>query len=275
MLTPEISGEKLRELGVFTPPGVVMTIVLHLKSGGKQNQLYPATASNKTVLKIKKLLDAGELDWMTEELSRLNLLLERTLFKMVEASDEDQVKIIREIKGWEIHKDDGLGSFRLQITEEAEDPLRGWGWSISNLERIGIPLKDALGILQEYDGLLMVRESSVVIGSDYAYLLKFRGFERYLYLNHLVYLMEKYPKARYKYVLTATTLYTRGVVSDDYTSDDSIKTAGEDILRYEVWRGGGYEEAYYKSLKRYKRTPKRNAQLRDQIDSLLKGNGNG
>ena len=53
--------------------------------------------------------------------------------------------------------------------------------------------------------------------------------------------------------------------------DDSIKTAGEDILRYEVWREGDYLKAYYESIKRYKRTPKRNREFTDQIEYLLKG----
>ena len=167
-------------------------------------------------------------------------------------------------------RDDGLGNFRLRITQEAEESLKDFGWSVTNLVGIGIPLEDTLGMLQEFDRLLMTRESSEVIefdaaGNDYTFLRKFRGFEQYLYLNHLVYLMQKYPNNPLEHYATATTLYTRGVVA----SDDSIKTAGEDILRYEISRGEEYLEAYYESLKRYKRTPKRNRELRDQIDHLL------
>jgi hypothetical protein len=284
VLTPEMAGEKLREMRIFMPPEVVMTIVKHLNSGGKQNVLYrglttrgvgidtdPPTitstmttapvASNNTVLKIKKLLDAGTLYWMTDELANLNVLLEH----MEEASDEDQQRNISQIKRWEIHKDeDGLGNFRLRVIKEAEEPLKGWGWSVINLERIGIPLMDALGIIKEFDGLLMARTNAEVIGSDYSYLLKFRGFDRYLYLHHLVYLMRKYPNSPYKYASKATDLYTGG-----YIEDESLWTAGEDILRYGIWRKGEYLEAYYESLKRYRRTQKRNAALRDQIDHLL------
>ena len=82
-----------------------------------------------------------------------------------------------------------------------------------------------------------------------------------------MYLMQKYPNNPLEHYATATTLYTRGVVS----SDDSIKTAGEDILRYEISRGTEYQKAYDKSLKRYKRTPKRNRELSDQIDHFLSG----
>ena len=96
VLTPEIAGEKLREMRIFTPPEVVMPIVQHLKSGGKQSHLYKAktpVASNNTILKIKKLLDAGELDWMTDELASQNLLLD----KMEKASDEDLARNVIEL----------------------------------------------------------------------------------------------------------------------------------------------------------------------------------
>ena len=102
---------------------------------------------------------------------------------------------------------------------------------------------------------------------DHDFLRKFRGFDRYLYLNHLVYLMQKYPNNPYAHYVTATTLYTRGMIS----GDDSLKTAGEDILRYEISRGGDYLKTYKESLKRYKRTPKRDRELSDQIDHLLSG----
>jgi hypothetical protein len=272
MLTPEIAGEKLRELKIFTPPEVVMMIVQHLKADGKQNVLYkanPPLASNHTILKIKKLLDAGKLDWVTDELASLNLLLDG----MEKASDEDLARNIMEMarRGWEIYKDDDLGEFRLRITKEAEESIKDFGWSVTNLVGIGIPLEDTHGMLQEYDGLVMTCESSVHgVSKGYDeytwYLRKFRGFEQYLYLNHLVYLMQKYPNNPPEHYAAAAALYTRGVVS----SDDSIKTAGEDILRYEISRGGEYLKAYKESLKQYKRTPKRNRELSDQIDHLMK-----
>ena len=167
-------------------------------------------------------------------------------------------------------RDDGLGNFRLRITQEAEESIKDFGWSVTNLVGIGIPLEDTLGMLQEYDGLLMTCESSVHEVSEgdgeYTwYLRKFRGFEQYLYLHHLVYLMQKYPNNPLAHYLRATAIYTRGVIA----SDDAIKTSGEDILRYEIWRKGQYLDAYNKSLRRYKRTPKRNRELTDQIKHLL------
>jgi len=280
-LTKESVIKRLNEMGIFLDPSVVMTMVRHLNKGGKQNQLYPKYASNKTVLKIKKLLDAGELDWMTDELAKRNVLLD----SMEKASDEDQERnfggrltdgySIEILEGWEINpgkKDDGGGVFREAITQKAEESIKDFVWSIDNLEGIGIPEGTALGILQEFDVLEIARQSSqhgLSVGESKTtwYLRKFRKFERYLWLHYLVFLMQKYPNSGYSYASIASSLYTRGVVS----SDDSIKTAGEDILRYKVGRDGEYLTAYFNSLKRYKRSPKRNREFRDQILSMLGG----
>jgi hypothetical protein len=285
MLTPEMAQKKLWELKtrIALDAGKVMEIVRLLQSGKSQYQIYqriyneqskrwePPIASNNTIFKIKKLLDAGELDWMTDELNTV-------LDEMEKASDEDQVENIvkkaLEEKGWERHKDDGRGALRLEITEKAEESIKEFGWSVTNLVEIGIPLEATLGMLQELDELAMARESSLYGVSAHSpegdsettwYLRKFPGFERYLRLLHLVYLMQKYPNNPLAHYLTATAIYTRGVLA----GDDAIKTSGEDILRYEIWRKGHYLDAYNKSLKRYKRTPKRNRELSEQIEGLL------
>ncbi|MBD47822.1 MAG: hypothetical protein CL891_01845 [Dehalococcoidia bacterium] len=274
-ITPEIAQKKLWELKIALDSGTVMEIVRLLQSGKSQYHIYQGIyneqsnrrakplASNNTILKIKKLLDAGELDWMTDE---LNMVLD----EMEKASDEDQIENIvkkaLEAKGWERRKDDGFGQFRLTIIQQAEESIKEFGWSVTNLVEIGIPLEATLGMLQEFDGLAMARESSLHGSSaNQSFLRKFPGFERYLRLLHLVYLMQKYPNNPLAHYLRATAIYTRGVIA----SDDAIKTSGEDILRYEIWRKGQYLDAYNKSLRRYKRTPKRNRELTDQIKHLL------
>jgi len=284
-INPEIAQKKLWELKIALDAGKVMDVIRLLQSGKSQYRIYNKTynyetrrwekpiASNNTVLKIKKALDAGKLDWMTDELNTV-------LDEMEKASDEDQIENIvkkaLEQRGWERRKDDGFGQFRERIVKEAEESIKDFGWSVTNLVRIGIPLEDTLGILEELDTLTMARENAIHGSGTWSpdensettwYLRKFQGFKRYLHLHHLVYLMQKYPNndTPHNHYDTATALYTKGVLSDD----DSIKTAGEDILRYEVWRGGEYLKAYNKSLRRYKRSAKRNRELSDQIKGLL------
>ena len=289
MITPEMAQKKLWELRprIALKATTVMEIIRLLQSGKSQYQIYnpphweTPLASNNTIIKIKRALKAGELDWMTDELNTV-------LNEMEKASDEDQqknygltgegyrIEILESLKDWKFKKDDGFGEDRERIAKEAELSLKDFGWSVTNLVRIGIPLEDTLGILEELDTLTMARENAIHGSGTWSpdensettwYLRKFQGFKRYLHLHHLVYLMQKYPNndTPHNHYDTATALYTKGVLSDD----DSIKTAGEDILRYEVWRGGEYLKAYNKSLRRYKRSAKRNRELSDQIKGLL------
>jgi hypothetical protein len=79
--------------------------------------------------------------------------------------------------------------------------------------------------------------------------------------------MKRYPKPPFKYVKPASVLYARGLIARDV----SICTYGENILRYEIWRGEKHREAYNKSLRRYRKTPKARARLEAEIDALLKG----
>ena len=68
----EIAQRKLWELKIALDAGKVMEIIRLLKSGKSQYKIYNPPhweiplASNNTVLKIKKALDAGKLDWMTD-----------------------------------------------------------------------------------------------------------------------------------------------------------------------------------------------------------------
>ena len=275
-ISAELAQKKLKELGITKDASTVMQIVRLLKKETPQHQIYNGSdvkVSNNTVLRIKKLWDAGDLDWMNDELDTI-------LNEMVKTSAEDEIDNVLSLllNEWGRPEDDGLGRFRLDIVGEAETALedRQWEWSIGNLERIGFPSKDALAALQEYDRLHMDRVSAVVDGirddEFYAYMKKFRGFDEYLALLHKVYLMLKYPNSLIAPIPTASMslarkLYTRGVLE----ADDSISTAGEDILRYQVWRKGDHLKAYYKSLTLYKRTPKRNKELRSHITALLKG----
>ena len=246
--------KKLREMTIFKPPQVVIAIVDHLRSGGKQSDLYNGfkkkvedkfgnflrndytarMASNHTVWKIKKLLDAGEFDWLLALMDNDERASIDTAFNaMVKSSD------------------DGWGKYRLEVTQKAEERLKDFGWSLSNLKGIGIPSEEALPIVHEYDRLSMARKNSMdgVLEGDGEviwYLRKFQGFDRYLYLNHHEYLMQNYPSNPIDHYATATALYTRGVIA----SDDSLMTAGEDILRYAISRGGEYLTAYKESLKR-------------------------
>jgi hypothetical protein len=80
--------------------------------------------------------------------------------------------------------------------------------------------------------------------------------------------MTRYPKSPLKYVEPASVLYARGLIAGEV----SMCTYGENILRYAIWKGEKHREAYNKSLRRYRSTPKARARLEAEIDALLKGN---
>ena len=327
MLTEEQVKAKLLELGIHKDPSVVAEIVARLKQGASKHSIYSYTntgdypeplAGINFVSKVAKLLDEGKLDWMFDELKSVFWQ-----YEMVKESQKDQeanlgfppnvdfIQVFTEApSGWwnKRYQDDGLGEWRLKVTEKAEESIKDFGWSIGNLKDIGIPAEEALSMLQEYDALFMTRQSSVVVSgivepekpegarqrtyADYLeglndlitdghpldhrqkskttrYLRNYRGYKRYLYLNHLVYLLLKYPHARphYKYACLATELYDTGI----HERHDDIRDQGEDILRYEVWDNwkGVNRKAYMNALKKYQRSANSYRALKGRMERLL------
>ena len=233
MTSPKPVRPVLRELGVHLPPEIVEIIVRHLKKGGKQNELYPKYASNNTVLKIKKLLDSGKLEILTREAAQPDELISNYDFSAGMAMDKSYEENV----------------FRLKITRNAEKRMpKDWEWSIKSLEKIGI--RDALDILKDFDRLFFARDRAEIkadpasFGIPHPYLRKFKGFERYLYLLHLVSLASLSTDAPYNYLTYASDLYTRGVLKNDI----SIWTTAEGILRYAIWESDQNQVAFHQSL---------------------------
>lgn len=234
MTSPKPVRPVLRELGVHLPPELVEIIVRHLEKGGKQNELYPKYASNNTVLKIKKLLDSGKLEILTREAAQ---------------PDDKLISNYDFSAGMAMDKSYEENAFRLKITRNAEKRMpKDWVWSIKSLEKIGI--RDALDILKDFDRLFFARDRAEIkadpasFGRPHPYLRKFKGFERYLYLLHLVSLASLSTDAPYNYLTYASDLYTRGVLKNDI----SIWTTAEGILRYAIWESDQNQVAFHQSL---------------------------
>ena len=136
-------------------------------------------------------------------------------------------------------------------------------WDIGHLKGIGIPEDNALDMLKSYDTLKKARQILNTTRLD------LRGFNRYVLLHYTVVFKTRYPSASFPYVQVAAGIYTRGVLS----GTESLLSAGEDILRYEIWEGPKYKQAYEEALRRYKRTPRALTQLREQIEQLFVDTG--
>jgi hypothetical protein len=271
--------EELRKLGITIAPSRVMEIIRHLQAGVSQHALQKINnnspiASSHTVLKVKRNLDEGRLDFLINPKEGARLAMD----KMQAVEQEELQAEIDQLKtasvDWASLLDLGTGSWRRGLVTEAAELLGDqWLWSVGNLEQIGLPEDVALEILEEYDELEAARSSSEFTAEILSrleprtYLRKFRGFERYLSILYLVILMKRYPKSPLQYVEPASVLYARGLI----TGDASMRTFAENILRYAIWKGEKHREAYNKSLRRYRRTPKARARLEAEIDALLKG----
>ena len=273
--------EELRKLRIAIDPSVVMEIIRHLQAGVSQHALQKIKdngdpiASSHTVLKVKRNLDEGKLDFLVNPEERAKLVMD----KMQAAEWEELQAEIDQLKNgrvdWASLLDLDGGSWRQRLVTEAAELLGDqWQWSLGNLENIGLTEDTALEILAEYDELEAARSRSEFTATTRSqpepgtYLRKFRGFERYLSILYLVILMTRYPKSLLKYAKPASYLYARGLIAGDV----SMCTYGENILRYAIWKGEKHREAFNKSLRRYRRTPKARARLEAEVDALLEGN---
>ena len=264
MQAPEWIKQQLKKVGLTrVPPERIITIVNHMKAGRPMYALHHAAegfhafTSQRTVVKIKKLWEARKLDFLLDHEDGMD---GHVMDQMATDAGHDQEENL------DLQPPTSISSQRLMAVLEAEGWMtEGWMWDIGHLMGIGIPEDNALDMLKSYDTLKKAREMANTTRLD------FRGFDRYVLLHYTVVFKTRYPSASFPYVQVAAGIYTRGLLS----RTESLSSAGEDILRYEIWQGDKYRQAYEDALRRYKRTPRALAKLREQIDQLLEGQRNG
>jgi hypothetical protein len=264
MQTPMWIKQQLKNMGLTrVPPDRIITIVNHLKAGKPMYALHRATegfhafASQRTVVKIRKLWEARKLDFLIDDQDGMD---GHVMDQMATDAGHDREENL------EPHPPNSISSQRLKAVFKAEGWMtEGWMWDIGHLRGIGVPEDNALDMLKSYDTLKKAREMANTTRLD------FRGFERYVLLHYTVVFRTRYPSAPFQYVKASAGIYTRGVLA----GTESLSSAGEDILRYEIWEGCKYRQAYEEALRRYKRTPRAIANLMEQIDQLLEVRRNG
>ena len=165
-----------------------------------------------------------------------------------------------------IDEEDGFLLYSLEIVKNAEESVTQGRWCVESLEEAGIPGDKVLSMLSEYDFLRVRRlrsESSNVYSARY--LLDFDGIDRYLELHYIVIFALSYAKAPFSYVECAARLYAKGLLG----LDESLSISGENMLRYSVWRGGKYKEAYVRSLDGFHKTNVSKKRLRSWVNSII------
>ncbi|MQF67252.1 hypothetical protein FIM07_02275 [SAR202 cluster bacterium AD-802-F09_MRT_200m] len=160
-----------------------------------------------------------------------------------------------------------LGVHRLAVI----DALPSVFWSIKSLEEANIPRDRALGLLSEYDELHLKQVSATVTeygeGPPRRKVEDFRGIDRYVALHYLVYFTEMYQEAPFSLLERAATLLAKGLLE----LDNRLKNAGENLVRYEVWRGPQYLQAYVDATKRYFGTKGRRDRFEKETRALISG----
>ena len=281
--------KRLHQLRLRTPEENVRKAVRRLEAGDSQYSIYrepdPQRTNRKgwiskaTLEKIKKLWTKGELDFLLLEVDPTEFIdavypltmeshEERT--DRVSAREESDRREVSEVSGSNLQMDPGslndLGVHRLKVV----DALPSISWSIKGLEEANIPRDRALSLLSEYDELDIKRVSSVV--TEYGeepkrWIKDFRGIDRYVALHYLVLFTEMYQDASFSLLERAATLLAKGLLE----LDNRLKNAGENLVRYEVWRGPEYLQAYVDATKRYFGTKGQRDRFEKETRSLIAG----
>ncbi len=68
----------------------------------------------------------------------------------------------------------------------------------------------------------------------------FQGIDRYVALHYLVQFAADHEQAPYALLERAATLAAKGILG----LDNRLRAAGFNLIRYEVWRGQDYLDAY-------------------------------
>ena len=284
MMSPRLS-----RLGLRTPEDNVRKAVRRLEAGASKYSIYmepdPQRTDGKgwiskaTLEKIKKLWTKGELDFLLLEVDPTEFIdavypltmeshEERTdRVSARERSDTPEVlEASRSNPSMDLGSLDDLGIHRLAVI----DALPSISWSIKGLEEANIPSDRALILLSEYDQLDIKRVSSVV--TEYGeepkrWIKDFRGIDRYVALHYLVLFTEMYQDASFSLLERAATLLAKGLLE----LDNRLKNAGENLVRYEVWRGPQFLHAYIDATKRYFGTKGQRDRFEKETRSLIAG----
>ena len=284
MMSPRLS-----RLGLRTPEENVRKAVRRLEAGASQYSIYMEPdpqrtdgrgwISKATLEKIKKLWAEGELDFLLLEVDPTDFIdavypftsesyEERT--ERVSAREASDTREVLEAPINNLAKDPGslddLGIHRLKVI----DALPSIFWTIKGLEDSNITSDRALSLLSEYDELHVKRVSATVM--EYGeepkrWVEDFRGIDRYVALHYLVSFTETYQHAPLSLLERAATLLAKGLLE----LDNRLKNAGENLVRYEVWRGPEYLQAYVDATKRYFGTKGQRDRFEKETRALISG----
>ena len=214
---------RLKELGIAVEPWKVKRVISHLRDGGSMHALYtakPPIVAQKTILKIKKALDSGEL------------LFLQTIIDFEEMDLQEE---------------------RIKAVQKAEEMCPHSEFTFDKLTGYGLVPELALELMIKYDTFHEERKSALreilrpvedegedegevyeeVVGytSD-----EFIHMEQYLALLYQVAFSRDYPNAPFMYAELAGKFLATAKMSND----EALEAAAIGIMRYAIWNEGNF-----------------------------------
>ena len=259
-------------------------VVRRLHRGLSLFPLYndePTLLSKTTAFKLKRLYEQGELDFMVQEILLTDVVdnqypftgesHEERIARELAQRQEDQSELQESFSRIEPKPvQDHHGFHRWDVIDE----LPTIDWSISGLEQAHISEENALSVLSEYDELNIKCANAEIKTwkrDEYEeeflsrWMADFRGIDRYVALHYLVQFSSRHENAPFQVLDRAATLYAKGLLG----LDSRLEAAGANLVRYQVWRGQEYLDAYLESTKKYYETKRRRDRLAQEVSAIL------
>lgn len=274
--------DRLRSLGLRTDARTVREVVAHLQNGTSLYSMYHGESPlvhKRTAEKIRDLYNTGQLAFILQKIEP-SALIDRVYPFLNETHKE---RMERETLTENLSQRTAstlLGNARPPTKDflayhrmEVIDGLPSLDWTVSGLEAAHIPKDEVLPLLSNYDGLHLKRITAEVhetrmhgFGRETEkWMADFRGIDRYVAIHYLVSFAAQHEDAPYSLLEQAATLTAKGILG----LDSRLRAAGTNLVRYEVWRGWEYLEAYLESVQLYYRSKRHRERVEREVRELL------
>jgi hypothetical protein len=197
-----------------------------------------------TAVKVKRLLGEGKLDFLLERSSEEQAVIDASKVARFGEPGQMRMSLVNPSSHW----------------EELRPAFSPIAWNIGFLESQGIPVEEALDLLVEIDDLLWALDAGEASESDLLRCLQLH-YVASLYAQRLG-LPHPPP---YGLVELAALNRARGVIQ----SSSGLDKLGQDILRYEVWRGDTFLRAFERAYDRGKRLARYRKQVSEEVRPLV------
>jgi hypothetical protein len=250
MNTLEINAQ-LGQIGLRTRFEVVREVVQRLKNGDSLYSMYNSRFVAKgTAVKIRKLWDAGKLNFLLDVATEMGALVEASADAALAADTPASHHIWSQIE-----------TNRQRILEILPQ-LPSITWDIEYLEKAGIVAEVALGMMIEIDELF--RRDMQGERWPKADIVRFVELHySVLFASTNAGLDNPAPIELIRFAAHSRAV---GMVDDNYF----MVRVGNDILRYQVWRGAKHLEAFQSAQVHTSRLARRRSQeINQEIERVL------